>query len=309
MDGPFQSGYEAQTTNQRMEVTAALEAVRSNEGPIEIVSDSTYVVNCFRDSWWVGWRKRGWLNSQKKPVANRDLWEPLIDLVLERGDVTFRWVKGHAEDPMNDLVDRLAVGAVLDKAGRAGVGRPTDLPAPDLPPRKSTGGPQLPDGHRVLVTGLRPPELGGYAPNLTWDSVRSKIADALAYLATEHDDLIVVSGMGLGAEQLGAEAAIDAGVPFVAAPPHPGFDKVWPQESRERYRALTDKAMAEVVFENRSPTSKQQAGAMASRRDAWLAKSASEAIVVHDGSDERTEKALASLVVQLGDDNVLQLHP
>jgi uncharacterized phage-like protein YoqJ len=292
-----------------MEVTAALEAVRANSGPIEIVSDSTYVVNCFRDSWWVGWRKRGWLNSQKKPVANRDLWEPLIELVLARGDVTFRWVKGHSDDPMNDLVDRLAVGAVLDKAGAAGVGRPAELPPADLPPAKKTGGPQLPDGYRVLVTGLRPPELGGYTPNLSWESVRSKIADALAYLATEHDDLLVVSGMGLGAEQLGAEAAVDAGVPFVAAPAHPGFDKVWPKDSRDRYRQLTDHAVAEVVFENRSPTSKQQAGAMASRRDAWLAKSASEAIVVHDGEDERTEKMLASLVVQLGDDNVLQLHP
>ena len=79
-----------------------------------VVSDSTYVVNCFKDRWWTGWRARGWLNSAKKPVANRDLWEPLIDLVEERGDVTFRWVKGHSGDPMNDLVDRLAVEASHD---------------------------------------------------------------------------------------------------------------------------------------------------------------------------------------------------
>ncbi len=53
-------------------------------------------MNCFRDRWWAGWERQGWRNSKKQPVANRDLWEPLVELVLERGDVTFRWVKGHA---------------------------------------------------------------------------------------------------------------------------------------------------------------------------------------------------------------------
>ena len=309
-DGAFKSGYEAHSTNQRMEIMAAYDAVRSNTGAIEVVSDSTYVVNCFRDSWYVGWRKRGWLNSQKKPVANRDLWEPFIDLVLERGDVTFTWVKGHSDDKMNDVVDRLAVQAIVDKEGRSGVGMPVGLGDPDLPPgKKKASGPTLPDGHLVVVTGLRPPELGGYEPNLTWESVRAKLVEALRYLSGEHDDLVVVTGMGLGTEQLAAEAALDAGVPFVAATPHPGFDKVWPESSRARYRALLDKALEEVVFENRAPATKQLAGAMASRRDAWLAKSADEAIVVHDGEDERTEKALAWLVMQLGDDNVLQLHP
>src|SRR4051794_12164388 len=132
-DGPWASGFDEHTTNQRMEISAAFEAVIANDGPIEIVSDSTYVVNCFRDSWYVGWRKRGWLNSQKKPVANRDLWEPFIERVLERGDITFSWVKGHSTDPMNDLVDRLAVGAVLDRSGSSGVGRPSELPPADLP--------------------------------------------------------------------------------------------------------------------------------------------------------------------------------
>ena len=310
--GAFKSGYEAHSTNQRMEIMAAYDAVRSNRGPIEVVSDSTYVVNCYRDSWYVGWRKRGWLNSQKKPVANRDLWEPFIDLVLERGDVTFTWVKGHSDDRMNDIVDRLAVQAIVDKAGRAGVGVPADLGDPDMPPakdKKKASGPSLPDGHLVLVTGLRPPELGGYEPNLTWESVRGRITEALKYLAGEHGDLVVVTGMGLGVEQLGAEAACDAGVPFVATPAHPGFDRVWPESSRARYRELLDKAVEEIVFENRAPATKQLAGAMASRRDAWLAKSVDEAIVVHDGEDERTEKILAALVMQLGDDNVLQLHP
>ena len=79
--GPQGSGHDPATTNQRMEVRAAFEAVRALPGPLVVVSDSTYVVNCFKNSWWRGWRARGWLNSAKKPVANRDLWEPLIDLV------------------------------------------------------------------------------------------------------------------------------------------------------------------------------------------------------------------------------------
>ena len=69
-----------------MEVLAVIEALRENpEGPIEIVSDSTYVVKCFHDKWYVGWLRRGWKNSQGKPVANRDLWEELFALVLESG--------------------------------------------------------------------------------------------------------------------------------------------------------------------------------------------------------------------------------
>lgn len=118
--GPYASGFEAHTTNQRMEITAAYEAVRSLEGPLEVVSDSTYVVHCFRDRWHEGWKRRGWTNSQRKPVANRDLWEPFIALVLERGDVTFRWVKGHGADPWNEIVDQLAVEAALTQVGRSG---------------------------------------------------------------------------------------------------------------------------------------------------------------------------------------------
>jgi ribonuclease HI len=115
-DGRQASGGAARTTNQRMEITAALEAVRSLGGPLVVVSDSTYVVNCFRDGWWRGWLERGWVNSQKKPVANRDLWEPLVEAVVANGRTSFRWVKGHSGDPMNDLVDRLAVEAAKTAA-------------------------------------------------------------------------------------------------------------------------------------------------------------------------------------------------
>ncbi|CAI9400555.1 ribonuclease H family protein [Nocardioides sp. T2.26MG-1] len=107
----YSSGHEAPSTNQRMEIRAALEAVRALDGPLLVVSDSTYVVHCFRDTWWRGWLDRGWVSSARTPVANRDLWEPLVDLVQTRGDVAFAWVKGHSGHPMNDLVDRLAVAA------------------------------------------------------------------------------------------------------------------------------------------------------------------------------------------------------
>lgn len=111
------SGGEAHTTNQRMEIQAVLEALRAVQGPVTIVSDSTYVVNCFRDRWWVRWQANGWKNAKKQPVANTDLWKPLVELVNERTP-EFRWVKGHSGDPMNDLVDRLAVAAAALAASR-----------------------------------------------------------------------------------------------------------------------------------------------------------------------------------------------
>jgi len=115
---PFGSGSAAHTTNQRMEVQAVLEALRVLDGPVEVVSDSTYVVKCFHDRWWEGWIARGWRNSQRQPVANRDLWEPLVALVRSRGgEVTFRWVKGHSGEPMNERVDQLAVAAARRAAG------------------------------------------------------------------------------------------------------------------------------------------------------------------------------------------------
>src|SRR5262249_24952144 len=99
------------TTNQRMEIQAALEAVLALDGPLLVVSDSTYVVNCFRDRWWEGWLSRGWTSSARKPVANRDLWEPLIGLYVERGDVAFGGVTGPSAHVMTGVVDRLAVAA------------------------------------------------------------------------------------------------------------------------------------------------------------------------------------------------------
>jgi ribonuclease HI len=88
-------------------------------------------VHCFRDAWWRGWRTRGWTNTAKKPVANRDLWEPFVDLVEARGDVAFRWVKGHSGNRMNDLVDRLAVAAAKDGGSTGHTAPPPAAPAGD----------------------------------------------------------------------------------------------------------------------------------------------------------------------------------
>jgi ribonuclease HI len=127
----FASGHEAPSTNQRMEIRAALEAVRSLSGPLLVVSDSTYVVNCFRDRWHAGWQARGWVTSAKTPVANRDLWEPLVTLVAERGDVAFQWVKGHSGHVMNDFVDQLAVEASRSAPAVMPVPVPVEEPEPD----------------------------------------------------------------------------------------------------------------------------------------------------------------------------------
>jgi len=98
-----------------------LRALGATEGPVLVKSDSTYVVNCFRDKWWEGWLRRGWRNAAGKPVANQDLWEPLLEAALESGrSVRFAWVKGHSGDLMNDRVDLLAVEAATTQRGASG---------------------------------------------------------------------------------------------------------------------------------------------------------------------------------------------
>jgi ribonuclease HI len=302
-EGPYASGAEARTTNQRMEIRAVLQAVRALDGPLDIVSDSTYVVNCFRDRWWEAWLERGWLNKAKKPVANRDLWEPLIEEY--RADpqrLGFRWVKAHHEDPMNDLVDRLAVEAAQTQTGRRGVGVPPGLGPADAPRVAGGDDPRAPLGHRLVVTGLRPPELGGYDDNPVAAGVRARLAEILAAKREMNDDLVVLTGLGLGAEQLGAEAAAEVGVPYVAVLPYPDSDAMWPEASRARFARLLDGARDQVVLQVRKPESRQAAGGALARRDAWLARHADEAVAVWDGDEARTGRVVRSLQDRLGDD-------
>jgi len=96
-----------------MELQAAREGLAALEARrhVALYSDSAYLVNCFRDRWYVRWRQNGWRNAQKKPVENRDLWEALIALA-ERHDVAWHKVAGHSGDPLNERADRLARAAI-----------------------------------------------------------------------------------------------------------------------------------------------------------------------------------------------------
>jgi ribonuclease HI/uncharacterized phage-like protein YoqJ len=300
--GPFESGAEAKSTNQRMELKAVLEALTKLDGPLEVRSDSTYVVNCFRDRWWEGWLARGWVNKQKKPVANRDLWEPLISEYRRRaGEISFTWVKGHSDDPLNDVVDRLAVEAALTQQGRSGDVLPgaEDLGPADLPSGRDA---RLPGGRLVAAFGHRPPELGGYGENPVAAVVRDRLAEILAAKKELYPDLRLLTGLLLGAEQLAAEAARKAGVPYVAVQPYPAPESQWPESSRDRYADLIRHADAAVLLERTVPDSKQKFGAALARRDGWLAKHADEAIVVWDGNDPALGKLVRSLEDKLGDD-------
>lgn len=102
-------GGERNTSNQRMELTACikgLEAIKSKR-PVEIYSDSAYLVNCMHERWYERWQRNGWKNAKKQPVENRDLWEQLLAL-LDTHDVTFKKVHGHAGVDLNERADELA---------------------------------------------------------------------------------------------------------------------------------------------------------------------------------------------------------
>lgn len=102
------NGGEAETTNNRMELLAAISALETLERPskITIVTDSAYVKNGVT-GWIHGWKRNGWKTASKKPVKNVDLWQRL-DEAQQRHDVTWKWVKGHAGHPENERADELA---------------------------------------------------------------------------------------------------------------------------------------------------------------------------------------------------------
>ena len=117
MDGAIQlkrkelSGHHPDTTNNRMEMTAAIEALAALRGgnhPVYIRSDSQYLVNGM-NTWLKGWKARGWKNSDGKAVLNKDLWEQLDHLTTPR--IRWEWVRGHVGNKMNETVDRLAAAA------------------------------------------------------------------------------------------------------------------------------------------------------------------------------------------------------
>lgn len=107
------SGGELETTNNRMELTAAIESLNALKQPcvVELYTDSTYVKDGI-NGWIHGWKKNGWKTAAKKPVKNADLWQ-LLDEAVKRHTVHWHWVKGHAGDEGNERADALARGAVI----------------------------------------------------------------------------------------------------------------------------------------------------------------------------------------------------
>ena len=107
------NGGEADTTNNRMELMAAIVALETLTKPcrVDLYTDSTYVMKGMTE-WLEGWKARGWKTAAKKAVKNKDLWER-FDNAIQRHDVQFHWVKGHAGDPGNERADELARDGIL----------------------------------------------------------------------------------------------------------------------------------------------------------------------------------------------------
>ncbi len=107
------SGGETETTNNRMELMAAIVGLEALKEPcnVTLTSDSKYLVDAIQKNWLVNWQKKGWRKADGSPVLNRDLWERL-QAQLDRHEVSFRWIKGHAGHPYNERCDRLAVEAI-----------------------------------------------------------------------------------------------------------------------------------------------------------------------------------------------------
>lgn len=107
------SGGEPQTTNNRMEIQAALSALSILKEPcmVDIYTDSAYLCNAVEKKWLVNWQRNGWKTASKSPVENQDLWQSLIAL-MNQHKVTFHKVKGHADNEYNNRCDALARGAI-----------------------------------------------------------------------------------------------------------------------------------------------------------------------------------------------------
>lgn len=264
-DGASGSGSDRQTTNQRMELTAVLQALEANSGPVEIVSDSTYVVNCFNDKWYEGWLRRNWRNANKKPVANRDLWEPVVEHFQRRvGELSFTWVKGHSGDAMNDLVDAMAVAEVEKLRGEEAERAADAIAARDIP---------WPNDRAVVVLGAR--ELS--------DEQSDWLERTIGGLDPSAD--VVVSGLRRGAELAGAEHALARKIPLAVVLPFADPASGWPASERRRFEAAQNLSQWTVDLEQ----DRSDVNAALRARAQYLAGAATGAIVV---GDEKTADAL-----------------
>lgn len=307
------SGGEAATTNNRMELMAVLRAIEDNpDRPLVVVMDSTYVKDGL-EKWSHGWVRNGWVTKDRKPVKNKEIWVPLLEARDSRRpgtEVSFEWVKGHSGDVMNDLVDELAV--VERDRHRAQVGPTPGAPGgggklADLPPeeqraeRRRRDG-RIPEGHLLLVVGHGPSDLGGWDANPVSDRLRDQLAEIFAGYAAIEPDLVVLTGLRPGAEQLAAEAAISADVPYVAVLPFPDPDRNLSADRRARFADLRGRAMRVVQLEKKVPADKEAFGKAMRRRDAWLTGAADQAVLVWDETDNRFDALFAALDGRLGAD-------
>lgn len=261
-DGREGSGGVDQTTNQRMELQAVLDALQVLPGPVEVWSDSTYVVNCFKDRWYEGWLKRGWRNASKKPVANKDIWEPLIELYLERSDeIDFHWVKGHSGNEMNERADQLAVAASTAK--------------------KEAKAKATTDAEQSAYRSIEP----------TWPIERAVWAVGVTELDKDQKEIVLrmvagldpardvlVSGLRKGAELEAAEAALAGNVPLAVVLPFEDPAGGWATADYQRFSAASEQATWTIVL----PGDRTQPGKAVEARNQWMAGQAVGALVVGD---------------------------
>lgn len=274
-DGAFDSGGEVQTTNQRMELRAVLEAVRALEGALAIHSDSTYVVNCFNDRWFEGWLKRGWRNSQKKPVANKDLWEPLIEIYLQREqELTFTWVKGHSGNKLNEQADLLAVEA--REAIQATLGGGSGSANGSASTTDEPSGPLDPEAPWPLERAI-----AVFGPKELDDELRSGVEVFIDGLDPDYD--IIVSGLRRGAELETAEMALARRVPVAVVLPYANPAVGWGADDLRRFDAVQRGASWIVNLELEQGPTKALAA-----RDSWMEQAVVGAVVVAD--DQRADR-------------------
>jgi ribonuclease HI len=199
-------GHEAHTTNNRMELRAAIEALRhvSPDAPVHIVTDSSYLMNGIT-KWLAGWQRRGWITSTGTPVKNADLWRELDALTGAR--VTWERVKGHAGHPENERADAIA---------QAHAQRRDPGPTPDLAQLAQAAAPTAPAADTNLVAAItarrpgRTTYLSLLGPDLqrhaTWDACRNRVhgvPNARYKKATSAEqEIATVKGWGLPAEAL-----------------------------------------------------------------------------------------------------------
>lgn len=307
----FASGGDPATTNNRMELTAVLRAIEDNpDRPLVVVMDSTYVKDGL-EKWSANWVRNDWRTKDRKPVKNQDLWRELIAVRDARaGELAFEWVKGHSGDPMNDLVDELAVierdrnrtsgSGTGSPSGAGGPGRLSDLPPEEQRAERRRRDGRIPDGHLLVVMGPGPTDLGGWGPNPIAQRLRDQLTEVIDGFSLANRELVVLTGLRPGAETLAAEAAIRADVPYVAVLPFPDPDHRLQPAARAHFADLRDRARHVVQLEKKRPGDLDGFRKAMKRRDTWLTNAADQAVLVWDQIDDRLEPLFRALDAKLG---------